>query len=214
MIHCGSRRLGHQICSDHARVMDAGMPRYGIQVPDRRLACAPVTFPEGRDYPGAMAAAANYGRANRQVLIHTVREIFSLTAGAGLDLVYDVSHNLAKMKTHAPGGERKLMCVHRKGATRALPPGHPGLPPDLREAGQPVLVPRSMATCSYVLAGIRGGGAFASTCHGAGRMKSRYQAQRTISGTGCAVGWRRRASPCAARRRVDWPRKPPEPAKT
>jgi tRNA-splicing ligase RtcB len=182
MIHCGSRGLGHQICGDHVRIMDKAMPRYGISVSDRQLACTPVTSPEGRDYLGAMAAAANYGRANRHVLAHTAREIFSRTAGARLDLVYDVSHNLAKMETHAVAGQRKLLCVHRKGATRALPPGHPDLPQDLREVGQPVLIPGSMGTCSYVLAGIPGGGAFASTCHGAGRVMSRHQALRTVSG--------------------------------
>lgn len=181
MIHCGSRGLGHQICGDHVRIMDKAMPRYGITVPDRQLACAPVNSPEGRGYLGAMAAAANYGRANRQVLAHTARVIFARTAGARLDLIYDVSHNLAKMETHDVDGEPTLLCVHRKGATRALPPGHPDLPTDLREAGQPVLIPGSMGTFSYVLAGIPGGGAFASTCHGAGRAMSRHKALRTVS---------------------------------
>ena len=182
MIHCGSRGLGHQICGDHVRIMEAAMGRYGITVPDRQLACAPVSSPEGRGYLGAMAAAANYGRANRHVLAHTAREIFGRTAGARLDLVYDVSHNLAKMETHQVDGKPVLLCVHRKGATRALPPGHPDLPADLREAGQPVLIPGSMGTFSYVLAGIPGGGAFYSTCHGAGRLMSRHQALRTVRG--------------------------------
>ena len=182
MIHCGSRGLGHQICGDHVRIMDAAMPRYGITVPDRQLACAPVGSPEGRNYLGAMAAAANYGRANRHVLAHTARDIFARTAGARLDLVYDVSHNLAKIETHEVDGKPMLLCVHRKGATRALPPGHPELPDDLRQTGQPVLIPGSMGTFSYVLAGIRGGGAFASTCHGAGRVMSRHQALRTVRG--------------------------------
>ena len=183
MIHCGSRGLGHQICGDHVRIMDKAMARYGISVPDRQLACTPVTSPEGRNYLGAMAAAANYGRVNRHILAHTAREIFRHTAGAQLDLVYDVSHNLAKLETHHVDGKPMLLCVHRKGATRALPPGHPDLPPDLQVAGQPVLIPGSMGTCSYVLAGIPGGGAFASTCHGAGRVMSRHQAQRTVNGT-------------------------------
>ncbi len=182
MIHCGSRGLGHQICGDHVRIMDKAMPRYGITVPDRQLACAPLSSPEGRGYLGAMAAAANYGRANRHVLAHKAREIFGRTAGAQLDLVYDVSHNLAKMETHNVDGKPMLLCVHRKGATRALPPGHPDLPGDLRDAGQPVLIPGSMGTFSYVLAGIPGGGAFHSTCHGAGRTMSRHQALRTVSG--------------------------------
>jgi tRNA-splicing ligase RtcB (3'-phosphate/5'-hydroxy nucleic acid ligase) len=182
MIHCGSRGLGHQICGDHVRIMDAAMPRYGITVSDRQLACAPVGSPEGRNYLGAMAAAANYGRANRHVLAHTARDIFARTAGAQLDLVYDVSHNLAKMETHEVDGKPMLLCVHRKGATRAFPPGHPELPDDLRQTGQPVLIPGSMGTFSYVLAGIPGGGAFASTCHGAGRVMSRHQALRTVRG--------------------------------
>ena len=183
MIHCGSRGLGHQICGDHVRIMDKAMPRYGIHMPDRQLACMPVSSPEGRGYLGAMAAAANYGRANRHILAHTAREIFRQTAGAELDLVYDVSHNLAKMETHAVDGKPKLLCMHRKGATRALPPGHPDLSEDLQVAGQPVLIPGSMGTCSYVLAGIPGGGAFASTCHGAGRVMSRHQALHTVNGT-------------------------------
>jgi len=182
MIHCGSRGLGHQICGDHVRIMEAAMPRYGITMPDRQLACAPADSPEGRGYLGAMAAAANYGRVNRHVLAHTARQIFARTAGARLDLVYDISHNLAKMETHEVDGKPVLLCVHRKGATRALPPGHPDLPADLRETGQPVLIPGSMGTFSYVLAGIEGGGAFYSTCHGAGRVMSRHQALRTVSG--------------------------------
>jgi tRNA-splicing ligase RtcB len=182
MIHCGSRGLGHQICGDHVRIMEAAMPHYGITVPDRQLACAPVSSPEGRGYLGAMAAAANYGRANRHVLAHAARQIFARTAGARLDLVYDVSHNLAKMETHQVDGKPVLLCVHRKGATRALPPSHPELPADLRQAGQPVLIPGSMGTFSYLLAGIEGGGAFYSTCHGAGRVMSRHQALRSISG--------------------------------
>jgi tRNA-splicing ligase RtcB len=182
MIHCGSRGLGHQVCSDHVRAMEKTMPHYGIGVPDRQLACAPVESPEGRAYLGAMAAAANYGRANRQLLAVAAREVFTSVTGTGLELVYDVSHNLAKLETHQVDGGQRRLCVHRKGATRALPPGHPGLPPDLREAGQPVLIPGSMGTCSYVLTGVPGGGAFASTCHGAGRVMSRHQALRTVRG--------------------------------
>jgi tRNA-splicing ligase RtcB (3'-phosphate/5'-hydroxy nucleic acid ligase) len=178
MIHCGSRGLGHQVCSDQVQIMDKAMARYGITVPDRQLACAPAGSPEGARYLGAMAAAANYGRANRQLLAEAARDVFSAMTGAPLDLVYDVSHNLATIETHA--GRR--LCVHRKGATRALPPGHPELPADLRGAGQPVLIPGSMGTSSYVLAGVPGGGAFASACHGAGRMMSRHQAARSITG--------------------------------
>ncbi len=182
MIHCGSRGLGHQICTDHVQIMDQVMPRYGITVPDRQLACVPVTSPEGRRYLGAMAAAANYARANRQLLAEAASRILAGMASAPLHLVYDVSHNLATLETHQIDGVAVRLCVHRKGATRALPPGHADLPADLREAGQPVLIPGSMGTSSYVLAGVAGGGAFASACHGAGRLMSRHQAARSITG--------------------------------
>ena len=182
MIHCGSRGLGHQICTDHVRVMEEAMPRYGIQVPDRQLACAPVESPEGRAYLGAMAAAANYGRANRQLLGETTRRAFETTTGAALDLVYDVSHNLAKIELHHVDSHPLLLCVHRKGATRALPPGHPDLPADLTAVGQPVLIPGTMGTASHVLTGMPGGPAWYSTCHGAGRLQSRHQAARVVSG--------------------------------
>ena len=178
MIHCGSRGLGHQICSDHVRHMLAAMPRYDIHVPDQQLACAPIDAPEGRGYLGAMAAAANYGRANRQLLTQAARGAFHRVLDSGLVLVYDVSHNLAKLENH--GG--RLLCVHRKGATRAWPPGHPGLPADLAPFGQPVLVPGSMGTASYVLAGVAGSDAFHSACHGAGRVLSRHAAIRQIRG--------------------------------
>ncbi|MCH0543352.1 RtcB family protein [Streptomyces sp. MUM 203J] len=183
MIHCGSRGLGHQICSDHVRLMDRAMARYGITVPDRQLACTPVDSPEGRDYLGAMAAAANYGRANRQLLSEAARRVLRReTGGVRLSLVYDVSHNLAKIETHSVDGRERRLCVHRKGATRAFPPGHPDLPEDLRDTGQPVLIPGTMGTASYVLTGVPGGDAFHSTCHGAGRVMSRHQAARTTGG--------------------------------
>jgi tRNA-splicing ligase RtcB len=183
MIHCGSRGLGHQICSDHVRTMLTAMPRYRIGVPDRQLACVPVRSPEGEAYLGAMAAAANYGRANRHLLAEAVRDAFAKATGTTeLDLVYDVSHNLAKLEEHIVEGERRLLCVHRKGATRALPPGHPDLPADLRAAGQPVLIPGSMGTASYVLTGVAGGRAFHSTCHGARRTMSRHAAKRRVRG--------------------------------
>ncbi|MEV6741289.1 RtcB family protein [Streptomyces sp. NPDC051104] len=182
MIHCGSRGLGHQICTDHVRAMDRAMARYGIAVPDRQLACTPVTSPEGQAYLGAMAAAANYGRANRQLLTEAARRVFRRAANVRLSLVYDVSHNLAKLETHDVAGRLRRLCVHRKGATRAFPPGHPELPENLREQGQPVLIPGTMGTASYVLAGVAGGGAFFSTCHGAGRRMSRHQAAHSITG--------------------------------
>ncbi|MGZ6954884.1 MAG: RtcB family protein [Acidimicrobiia bacterium] len=183
MIHCGSRGLGHQICSDHVRIMRAAMPGYGIAVPDPQLACAPVTSSEGRNYLGAMAAAANYGRANRQLLTVASRLALAATVGVGdLELLYDVSHNLAKLEHHDVDGMPRLVCVHRKGAARALPPGHPELSADLQAFGQPVLIPGSMGTASHVLAGVHGGGAFHSTCHGAGRTMSRHAANRRIRG--------------------------------
>lgn len=182
MIHCGSRGLGHQICADYVRRMEKAMRRYGIEVPDRQLACAPVSSPEGHAYLGAMAAAANYARANRQLLTHVSRLVLRRVTGANLDLVYDVSHNQAKIETHGVDGERRSLCVHRKGATRALPPGHPDLPAELAEVGQPVLIPGSMGTASYVLTGVSGAPAFASSCHGAGRVRSRKQAVRDERG--------------------------------
>lgn len=182
MIHCGSRGLGHQICTDHVRVMESALPRLGITLPDRQLACAPVTSKPGQDYLGAMAAAANFARANRQLLGQAARNVFADVTGRGLDLVYDVSHNLAKIETHPVDGEPRRLCVHRKGATRALPPGHPELPDDLRPVGQPVLIPGTMGTASYVLTGVSGGEAFASTCHGAGRALSRHQAAKRVRG--------------------------------
>lgn len=182
MIHCGSRGLGHQICTDHVNEMLAAMPQYEITVPDPQLACAPVASPEGRRYLGAMAAAANYARANRQALTHATREVFGGVLRCELDLVYDVSHNLAKIETHVVEGRPRTLCVHRKGATRSWPPGHPDLPADLADTGQPVLVPGSMGTASYVLAGVPGGEAFGSAAHGAGRVLSRHAATRRIGG--------------------------------
>ncbi|MCW3845383.1 RtcB family protein [Micromonospora yasonensis] len=182
MIHCGSRGLGHQICTDYVREMEKVMPGYGIHVPDRQLACAPVSSHEGRAYLAAMAAAANYARANRQLLAHAARQVFHRVTGCDLDLVYDISHNLAKIETHHLDGTPRRLCVHRKGATRALPPGHPDLPEDLRPVGQPVLIPGSMGTGSYVLTGVPGSPAWASTCHGAGRVQSRKQATKAVRG--------------------------------
>jgi tRNA-splicing ligase RtcB len=183
MIHSGSRGLGHQICTDHVALMETAMRKYGITVPDRQLACVPVRSPEGEQYLAAMAAAANYGRANRQLLSEGARTAFSRVVGTGrLDLLYDVSHNLAKIETHLVEGEPRQLCVHRKGATRALPPHHPDLPADLAAVGQPVLVPGSMGTASYVLVGEPGGEAFHSTCHGAGRTMSRHAAIKRITG--------------------------------
>jgi tRNA-splicing ligase RtcB len=178
MIHTGSRGLGHQVCTDHVHQMGQAMSRYGIQVPDRQLACVPVGSPEGRAYLAAMAAAANYGRANRQLLTEATRQVFEEQAGTSLDLLYDVSHNLAKIEDHLVDGQTRTVCVHRKGATRSLPPHHPGVPAEFAAAGQPVLIPGTMGTASYVLAGVPDNPAFFSTAHGAGRVQSRHQAAR------------------------------------
>ena len=181
MIHCGSRGLGHQVCADQLRVMGKAMQRHGISVPDRQLACVPVRSPEGEEYLGVLAAAANFAWANRHILAHATREAFASafpSSEAGIDLVFDVAHNLAKLEEH----RGRSVCVHRKGATRAFGPGHPDLPPDLRPHGQPVLVPGSMGTASWVLRGVEGNPAFDSAAHGAGRVMSRRQAKGTRSG--------------------------------
>jgi tRNA-splicing ligase RtcB len=181
MIHCGSRGLGHQIGSEFLKQMAISAARYGIALPDRELACAPIDSELGQDYLGAMRAAINCALANRQILTHLVREAFSeLLPRARLPLLYDVSHNTCKVEAH---GGRKLY-VHRKGATRAFGPGHPELPPALRAAGQPVLIGGSMGAGSYVLAGTGASEAraFSSACHGAGRAMSRHQALRTWKG--------------------------------
>lgn len=182
MIHTGSRGLGHQICTDHVRLMAHAMGRYGISVPDRQLACVPVRSPDGQAYLAVMAAAANYGRANRQLLTEATRRVFEDETGTALDVLYDVSHNLAKIEVHVIDGQSRSLCVHRKGATRSLPPHHRELPPDLATVGQPVLIPGTMGTASYVLVGVADNPAFFSTAHGAGRVQSRHQAARDTSG--------------------------------
>jgi tRNA-splicing ligase RtcB len=182
LIHTGSRGLGHQVCTDYVREMDRVMPRYGITLPDRQLACAPFASPEGTRYFAAMCAAANFAWANRQGVTHLVRHVFERHFGAGgaLRLVYDVCHNIAKVEAY--GGER--LVVHRKGATRAFGPANPETPGPYRAAGQPVFIPGSMGTASYVLAGDDAAleRSFGSTCHGAGRAMSRGAAKRAKSG--------------------------------
>ena len=187
MIHCGSRGLGHQVCTDHLRQMGDAMSRHGIRVPDRQLACVPVDSAEGKRYMEAMAAAANFAWANRHVLAHETRTAFAeafdmMPAETGMDLVFDVAHNLAKVETHRVDSRDRILCVHRKGATRAFGAGHPDLPGDLREIGQPVLIPGSMGTASWVLKGTRNNPAFASAAHGAGRLMSRKKAKSESSG--------------------------------
>ena len=186
LIHSGSRGLGHQVCSDHVRVMDAVQGRYGIVLPDRQLACAPASCPEGRAYLAAMAAAANFAFANRHVIAHSVREaigrVLGPSAASGTRQVYDVAHNIAKAEHHH-GLE---LLVHRKGATRAFPAGSEEIPAAFRAVGQPVFIPGSMGTASYVLAGEQGAMAssFGTTCHGAGRVMSRTRARKQITGSG------------------------------
>ncbi len=189
LIHSGSRGLGYQVCDDFLLVMAESMRRSRIEVPDRQLACAPIRSPEGERYLAALAAAANFAFTNRQILGHLARETLMkvLAAGPrelGMRLVYDCGHNNAKFEEHEVEGRLRRLLVHRKGATRAFPPGHRDVPADYRAAGQPVLIPGEMGTASYVLAGTAGasGATFASTCHGAGRRMSRTQAKATARG--------------------------------
>lgn len=184
MIHCGSRGLGHQTCTDQLAHMGAAMQRHNITVPDRQLACVPVRSADGQHYLAAMATCANFAWANRQVLAHETRRSFARAFEMGLSdgfmpLIYDVAHNLAKVEAH----QGRSLCVHRKGATRAFGPDHPELPHDLAAIGQPVLVPGSMGTASWVLKGVAGNPAFASAAHGAGRVMSRHAAKRREGGS-------------------------------
>jgi tRNA-splicing ligase RtcB len=185
-IHCGSRGLGHQIGTEFLKQMVIAAPRHGIQLPDRELACAPIHSPLGQSYLGAMRAAVNCALANRQVITHLTREVFAeILPGSHLTLVYDVSHNTCKQEQHSVDGKSRSLFVHRKGATRAFGPGHPALPGDLRDIGQPVLIGGSMGTFSYILVGTEQGmeRSFGSACHGAGRAMSRHQATRQWHGS-------------------------------
>jgi len=188
-IHCGSRGLGHQVCTDYVNLFQKAVRKYHFELPDRELVCAPLSSPEGRDYLAAMTSAANYAFANRQVLAFHIRRSFEqVLAGKvknfGLYQIYDIAHNMAKIETHVVDGRRRELCVHRKGATRAYGPGSEVLPAVYRDIGQPVLVPGSMGTSSWVLVGTEGAMAqtFGSTCHGAGRTMSRHQAKRSVHG--------------------------------
>ncbi|ADI74893.1 protein of unknown function UPF0027 [Methanohalobium evestigatum Z-7303] len=185
-IHCGSRGAGHQICSDHLRELTQAVKKYGIQLPDKQLACAPANSREAQNYFKAMACAANYAWANRQVINHWTREVFENIFGKDIDmnLVYDVAHNVAKLEEHTINGEKKQVYVHRKGATRAFPPEHPELSDDYQQSGQPVLIPGSMGTHSFVLHGTKDSMdiSFGSACHGSGRLMSRKHAKKELSG--------------------------------
>ncbi len=188
-IHCGSRGFGHQVCDDYVKSLQSAVKKYDIKLPSRQLVCAPLDSPEGRAYYGAMACAVNYAFVNRQVLAMGAREAFErVLAGKARDFdlyqIYDVAHNIAKFEEHSVNGGRKRLCVHRKGATRCFPPGHEGVPTTYRDVGQPVLVPGSMGTASFVLVGQPKAMSltFGSTCHGAGRTMSRTQARKKVWG--------------------------------
>jgi tRNA-splicing ligase RtcB len=189
IIHTGSRGLGYQVCDDFLSEMIRASQKYGIALPDRQLCCAPLTSPEGKRYLSAMGAAANFAFANRQVITASVRQTFEEVLGispreAGLSVVYDVCHNIAKFEEHQVQGKTRRLCVHRKGATRAFPPGHPQTPAAYRKVGQPVLIPGDMGRYSFVLTGTQKAyeETFGSTCHGAGRMLSRAAARKAARG--------------------------------
>lgn len=188
MLHCGSRGFGHQVCDDYIRVMLNASKKYNIKLPDTELCCAPINSQEAKDYIGAMYSAVNYAFCNRQVMTHWIRETFSDVFGKSADMlnmhiVYDVCHNIAKFEEHEINGRMEEVCVHRKGATRAFPADRKEIPQIYRNVGQPVLIPGSMGTASYILVGTEGGKeCFYSTCHGSGRVMSRHAAIRSWKG--------------------------------
>jgi tRNA-splicing ligase RtcB len=188
-IHCGSRGLGHQVCTDYVQEFQDAVRKYGIVLPDRELVCAPMDSPEGQAYMGAMRAAANFAFANRQMLAHSARRAFEETFAPKtrnwhLHQVYDIAHNMGKIEMHDVDGKQVKVCVHRKGATRAFGPGSSGLPPEYKKIGQPVIIPGSMGTASWVLVGTEGSmtRSFGSSCHGAGRIMSRSKAKKEVRG--------------------------------
>jgi len=192
-IHTGSRGFGHQVCTDYVALLGNAVKRYGINLPDRQLACAPIESPEGRDYLAAMACAANYAWTNRQCIAHWTRESLVKVLGksrqdVGLEQVYDVAHNIAKIEEHTINGKKHTLCVHRKGATRAFPAGHPAVPETYQTIGQPVLIPGDMGRCSYVAVGteVAMRETLGSTGHGAGRVQSRAGAKRSLRGVDVA----------------------------
>jgi len=182
MIHTGSRGFGHQVCTDHLKILEQAVKKYDIRLPDRQLACAPIQTKEGQSYLKAMACAANFAWANRQLIVHWVRESFekilnNSSENMDMGIVYDVCHNIAKIEEHDIDGKKKKLCVHRKGATRSYGPGKPDVPLKYQSAGQPVIIPGDMGTESYLLHGTKKAEkTFFSTCHGAGRVMSRHQA--------------------------------------
>jgi tRNA-splicing ligase RtcB len=193
MIHSGSRGLGYQVCDDFLAFMTKHVKKLDIELPDRQLACAPIQSAEGREYLSAMACAANYAYANRQIMLHLCREVFEQVLGISprtlnMRLVYDVCHNIAKKEQHLIDGQKRWVCVHRKGATRAFGPGQPALSAAYRHIGQPILIPGDMGTASYVLVGTQTAmdETFGSTCHGAGRVLSRNAAKKKSKGRSIA----------------------------
>src|SRR5437868_7035610 len=189
MIHSGSRGLGYQVCDDALKELRGAPQKYGIELPDRQLVCAPVHSAEGKKYLGAMRAAANFAWCNRQLLMWQAREVFAEVFGRSweelqMNLIYDVCHNIAKLEEHTVNGVKKKVWVHRKGATRAFPPGHPEVPPLYRAIGQPVIIPGDMGRASWVLVGQPGSmeKTFGTTCHGAGRAMSRTAAVKEAAG--------------------------------
>ena len=193
LIHTGSRGLGHQVCDDYLRIMEQAVRRYGINLPDRQLACAPVESNEGKDYLAAMACAANYAWANRQCITHWARESFAKVfnkslAELGMEQMYDVAHNIAKIEEHVVDGKPVKLCVHRKGATRAFPAGHKEVATRYKQVGQPVFIPGDMGRCSFIAVGTDKAmeETFGSTCHGAGRIQSRGAAKRQQRGSDVA----------------------------
>ncbi len=193
LIHTGSRGFGHEVCSDYVRLLGEAARKYDINLPDRQLACAPVQSPEGQDYLSAMSCAANYAWTNRQCIAHWTRQSFSKVFSKsqrelGLEQVYDVCHNIAKIEEYTIGGQKQTLCIHRKGATRAFPAGHPDIPDIYQNIGQPVLIPGDMGRCSYILLGTETAmkESFGSTCHGAGRVQSRAAAKRSLRGVDVA----------------------------
>lgn len=189
LVHCGSRGLGHQVADDYIKIMGGAVREYDINIPDRQLACAPIKSPQGQAYFSAMKCAANFAWANRQCIAHWVREVFCRVLGvseekAGLELIYDVCHNIAKVEQHQVGGRTESLCVHRKGATRAFPAGHKLVPQKYVDIGQPVIIPGDMGRFSYILVGteLAMKETFGSTCHGAGRLRSRSAARKMLRG--------------------------------
>ena len=189
MIHTGSRGFGHQVCSDWVKSLRSTKNKFNIEIPDEQLICAPINSKEGQGYLSSMRAAANFAWANRQIILSRVRDSFAEVFGEsaeslGMNLIYDVAHNIAKVEEHTVDGKRKKLCVHRKGATRAFPPNHPDIPEKYKQMGQPVLIPGDMGTASYILLGTQKAmeETFGSTCHGAGRVLSRNKAMQATAG--------------------------------